>query len=103
MMERVTLQVDQSIPSEYKDASNPLTLHLKDGRTLYERVDVPHGDWDDLLSLEELLGKYRENALRVQSGEDCERTIELMLSLETLSSVDELAALYARPALVGVA
>ena len=102
MMERVTLQVDPSIPSEYKDASNPVTLRLKDGRTLYERVDVPHGDWDDLLSLEELLGKYRDNALRVLSREDCERTIELMLALETQSGIDELAALYSRPALVGV-
>ena len=103
MMERVRLQEDPSIPLEYQDASNPVTLHLKDGGTLYETVDVPHGDWDDLLSQEELLGKYRDNANRVLSPDDVQRTIDLVLGLEGLREIGELARVYTQTGLVGVA
>ena len=103
MMERVRLQEDPSIPREYQDASNPVTLRLKDGRTLYETVDVPHGDWDDLLSQEELLSKYRDNANRALAPEDVQRTIDLTLGLEDLREIGELAQVYSQPGLVGVA
>ena len=97
MMRRVRLEEDTSIPKEYENASNPVTLRLNDGRVLSERVDVPHGDWDDLLSLEELVAKYRDNALRVLSSSDSQRTTELVLGLEKVEDIKELAGLYIQP------
>ena len=97
MMRRVRLEEDTSIPREYENASNPVTLRLNDGRVLSERVDVPHGDWDDLLSLEELVAKYRDNALRVLSSSDSQRTTELVLGLEKVEDIKELAGLYIQP------
>ena len=98
MMERVRLIVDPSIPKEYGEASNPVTLRLKDGRVFNERIDVPHGDWDDPLSLDELVDKYRDNALRVLSPDDCQRIIDLMLRLEDIDGISELAELYSQSA-----
>ncbi len=102
MMERVRLVVDPSMPKEYENVSNPVTLKLKDGRTLTEQVDVPHGDWDDLLSLEEMLTKYRDNALRVLSSDDCQKTIDLLLRLEEMDGIGELAGLYSQSGLLKV-
>ena len=94
MMKRVRLEVDPSVPQEYHLASNPVTMSLKDGRLLNSRVDVPHGDWGDPMSLDELLAKYRDNALRVLSPRNCQRTVDLMLGLEKLEDIGELAEIY---------
>ncbi|MBI4233643.1 MAG: MmgE/PrpD family protein [Chloroflexi bacterium] len=96
MMKRVKLQVDRSIPAEYARSSNPVTIRLQDGRELHNRVDVPHGDWDDPLSQDELLAKYRDNVLRVLPATACERTIELMLNLDKLDSIRELSEVVTR-------
>ena len=92
VMEQVKLVVDPSIPSQYRDVYNPVTVRLKDGRELTERVDVVHGEWDDPLSLDEVVHKYRDNGLRMLSESECDRTIDLVLNLEKLDSVSELMA-----------
>lgn len=93
VMQRVKLLVDHSIPSQYRDAYNPVTVRLKDGRELTERVDVVHGEWGDQLSLDEVIDKYRDNAMRVLSPNECDRSIELVLNLEKLDSIAELTDL----------
>ncbi len=82
LMARVVMQVDSSMSSEYRHVQNPLTLRLKDGREFTGQVDVPHGDWDDPLGEQEVLAKFRDNAQRHLSDEECERTAQLMLDLE---------------------
>ena len=94
MMRRVRLEVDSSMPKQYEKISNQVTLRLKNGQVLTKTVDVPHGDWDDPLSLDELVAKYRDNAQRLLSTDKCKRTIELVLGLEMLDDVRELADLY---------
>lgn len=94
MMQRVRLNVDSSIPKEYENAANPITIQLKDGRTLNDRVDIPHGDWDDRLTQEEILAKYQDNAKRVLTPDNCLRSAELVLGLERLDTITELAQIY---------
>ena len=94
MMQRVRLEVDPDMPVEYAKVFNPVMVRLKDGRVLRGRVDVPHGDWDDPLSLEELVAKYRDNALRVLFPDACQRTIDLVLRLDELDHIGELVELY---------
>ena len=94
MMQRVRLNVDSSIPKEYENAANPITIQLKDGRTLNDRVDTPHGDWDDRLTQEEILAKYQDNAKRVLTPDNCLRSAELVLGLERLDTITELAQIY---------
>ena len=93
LMARVVMKVDSSMASGYRQVRNPLTLRLKDGRELTEQVDVPHGDWDDPLSEQEVLAKFRDNARRRLSGEECERTAQLMLHLDELDDNLEIMAI----------
>ena len=93
MMKRVKLVVDPSIPSQYNDAYNPVTILLRDGRRLTKRVDVARGEWGDPLTLDEIVRKFEANALRLLPREACDRIVELVLSLETSHSLEEVMAL----------
>ena len=98
MAERVELVVDPSMSSQYRDASNPVTIRLKNGCELREQVDVAHGEWGDPLSLDEIAGKYSDNALRVLSPEDCDLLRDLVLKMDDLDSVVDAMALATGPA-----
>ncbi len=100
MMQRVRLKVDPTIPGDYEGAINPISIRLKDGRVFDGREDVPHGEWSDPLTDDELEAKYRDNALRVLAPSDCNRSVELLWGLDSLSDVRELAELYAGAAVM---
>ena len=93
MMQRVRLEVDPTIPSDYEGTVNPVSIRLKDGRVLDGREDVLHGEWSDPLSDDELEAKYRDNALRVLPHGDCDRSVDLLWRLDSLSDIRELASL----------
>jgi 2-methylcitrate dehydratase PrpD len=96
MLKRVRLEVDPSIPSDYKDMYNPVTLRLRDGRVLTNRVDIPHGDWDDPLSLDEVVAKYEVNARLVLPEGECREVLRLMLDMDRLESVRGLMDIVTR-------
>ena len=75
--------------------STPVTVNLKDGRTFTRSVstDEIKGGGKNPLSLEELTGRYRAMVAGFLSPAQTERSIELVLGLETLAGIDELMRL----------
>jgi 2-methylcitrate dehydratase PrpD len=69
---------------------NPVTIKTTDGRSYDARVDIPRGDPALPLSDEELLAKYRDCARQLRSDDDIERSVELVLGLETVANVEML-------------
>ncbi|MFD4198361.1 MmgE/PrpD family protein [Amycolatopsis thermoflava] len=70
-----------------------LRAHLRDGRTLEERVDANRGGAANPLSAEELALKFRLNATRVVSADAAERITELTYGLAGLTDLGELTSL----------
>ncbi|MDQ0377021.1 MmgE/PrpD family protein [Amycolatopsis thermophila] len=70
-----------------------LRAHLRDGRTIEERVDANRGGAENPLAAEELALKFRLNATRVVSEETAERITELTYGLAKLADIGELTAL----------
>ncbi|WP_209440780.1 MmgE/PrpD family protein [Amycolatopsis thermoflava] len=70
-----------------------LRAHLRDGRTLEERVDANRGGAANPLSAEELALKFRLNATRVVSADAADRITELTYGLAGLTDLGELTSL----------
>jgi 2-methylcitrate dehydratase PrpD len=73
--------------------SSVVEVKLKDGRKLSNRCDYTPGTPQNPLPLEELLGKYRDCAGLALSEAKMEESIELLMHLEDLSSVNRLFSL----------
>ena len=69
-----------------------IEVTLRDGRRLSVRRDVPHGDADDPLSLDEVIDKFQSACEGILPRERVERGIELLLNIETVEDVDEILA-----------
>jgi 2-methylcitrate dehydratase PrpD len=69
---------------------NPVTIRTTDGRSYSARVDIPHGDPALPLTDEELLAKYRECGRSQLSSDDIERSVGLVLGLETVADIGTL-------------
>lgn len=95
-MKKVRLEVHPEIPVNYAQCFHPLTVRLKDGRTFTSRVDAPKGHWENPLSQDELLAKYRANAHLVLPAREAERSIEFIENMEKLENIEELMALSER-------
>ena len=89
--ERIEVVVDDSVPTTGAVVEAVLT----DGRRLVARRDVPKGDADDPLSIEELVGKFRLAAQGVIPDRNAEQALELLLAVEQLPDVDRLMSVLA--------
>ena len=83
------------------DSEMPVTgaaveLVLNDGSRLSVRREVPKGDADDPLTVEELIGKFQRAARGVLHQADSARALELLLDVENLPRVDDLMAVLSR-------
>jgi 2-methylcitrate dehydratase PrpD len=75
---------------ETEFVGNPVTIRTTDGRSYSARVDIPHGDPALPLTDEELLAKYRECGRSQLSSDDIERSVGLVLGLETVADIGTL-------------
>lgn len=91
--ERIRVTVDPTLPV----TGAAVELELTNGRHVAVRRDVPKGDADDPLSVEELVGKFRRAARGVVQEPESERALELLLGVEDLPQVDTLMDLLAPP------
>jgi 2-methylcitrate dehydratase PrpD len=87
--ERIQVLIDDSVPT----TGAVVEAELTDGRRLTVRRDVPKGDADDPLTVEEIVGKFRRAAQGVLPEETAERALELLLAIEQLPDIDRLLAL----------
>ncbi|MBI2919282.1 MAG: MmgE/PrpD family protein [Chloroflexi bacterium] len=72
---------------------NPVTVRTTDGRTYSARVDVPHGEPSDPLTIEELLAKFNDAAGPVLPSEQAGRLSDLLLHLEDVPDTRQIADL----------
>jgi len=84
--QRIQVVVDDSVPTTGASVETELT----DGRQLTIRRDVPKGDADDPLSVDEIVAKFRRAAQGVLPKEQAERALQLLLNIEELSDIDRL-------------
>ncbi len=90
MMKRVQLRVDPSIPADYVHTSNPVTIHLRDGRKLLHRIDIPHGDWDDPLSESEVRAKFEDVTRDILGPKQRNKIIDEVAGLEDVKDITTL-------------
>lgn len=67
-----------------------LTVRLRDGTMLTERVDNAKGRWDNPFTQEEVFAKYRQYAGPHLTPEQVDSSLEMMDTLETLTNVSQL-------------
>jgi len=76
---------------------NPVTIRTTDGRSYNARVDVPRGDPALPLTDDELLSKYRDCGRSQLHADDMERSVDLVLGLETVADIGTLTATLSSP------
>ena len=76
---------------------NPVTIRTTDGRSYNARVDIPRGDPALPLTDDELLEKYRDCARSQLRPDDIERSVGLVLGLETVPDIGTLMAILSSP------
>jgi len=76
---------------------NPVTIRTTDGRSYNARVDIPRGDPALPLTDDELLAKYRDCGRRRLRPDDIERSVGLVMGLETVADVGTLIATLRSP------
>jgi 2-methylcitrate dehydratase PrpD len=76
---------------------NPVTIRTTDGRSYNARVDIPRGDPALPLTDDELLAKYRNCGRSQLRPEDIERSVGLVLGLETVADIGTLMAILSSP------
>ena len=76
---------------------NPVTIRTTDGRSYSARVDIPRGDPALPLTDGELLAKYRDCAQSQLRPDDIERSVGVVLGLETVPDIGTLMATLSSP------
>ncbi len=77
---------------------NPIAIRTTDGRSYSARVDIPRGDPALPLSDDELQSKYRDCARSQLRPDDIERSVGVVLGLETVADIGALMATFSSPA-----
>jgi aconitate decarboxylase len=93
LLPRVTLEMDRTIPADFDAMHTVVTVTLRDGRELSQRVDKLTGWIGSPLTRDQRLEKFHLCARRVLAQHAADRVVELVEQLETLSDVRDLMAL----------
>jgi 2-methylcitrate dehydratase PrpD len=100
-LDKVEIKIRSKWDPEYQDhpSENPVTIRLKDGRTLSRSTNrhQMHGTPVDPLSESELQEKFRTNARLSLSESDVERAARLWWQLDELADVREATMLGGVP------
>jgi 2-methylcitrate dehydratase PrpD len=76
---------------------NPVTIRTQNGKSYSARVDIPRGDPELPLTDGELLAKYRECARSQLPPHDIERSVGIVLELETVPDIGTLMTILSGP------
>ncbi len=80
--------------------SEKVTVKMRDGREFSREIRYATGSPENQLAFEELTAKYRDCAAVILSAATVERSLEMILHLDEVSDVTELAELVTSPAVV---
>jgi len=90
---KVHVLMDDDLNNIYPDmTSSRVEIYLKDGRKLVQQVDIPKGDPRDPMNEKEISEKVRYFAGR-KKRERADKVIEMILDMENIYNIDELAKL----------
>jgi 2-methylcitrate dehydratase len=93
LSKKVTVTMDDELNRIYPEkTSSRVSIRLKDGKTLIKQVDIPKGDPRTPLIASDISDKLREFA-GARNKAKIERIIEMVMDLESLGSLQELAGL----------
>ena len=67
-----------------------LVIRLKDGGTFSRKVDIARGNPENPLTQDELINKYRDCVRHSLSPGDIDKSLEMLLNLESIADVAEL-------------
>jgi 2-methylcitrate dehydratase len=73
---------------------NPVTIRTTDGRSYNARVDIPRGDPALPLTDDELVAKYRDCGLSQLHPDEIERSVGLVLGLESVADIGTLMSTF---------
>jgi 2-methylcitrate dehydratase PrpD len=76
---------------------NPVTIRTTDGRSYNARVDIPRGDPALPLTDDELLAKYRDCGRSQLTEDGLQRSVDLILGLDTMADIGTLIATLESP------
>jgi 2-methylcitrate dehydratase PrpD len=91
--DRIEVVADPEMPG----TGAAVEIELTDGRRVSVRREVPKGDADDPLTVEELIGKFQRAATGVLHESNAARALELLLGIEELPNIDDLMAVLSMP------
>ncbi|MDQ4036223.1 MAG: MmgE/PrpD family protein [Chloroflexota bacterium] len=95
---RIDVLVDETLPV----TGAAVQLGLTDGRQVTVRRDVPKGDADDPLTIDEIVAKFRLATAGTLSEDAAERALELLLNIEAVADIDDLMRHLSMPFSAGV-
>jgi 2-methylcitrate dehydratase PrpD len=95
-VQRLMQLVEVKVNDQLENEAAVVTIGLRDGRTLSERVDVGRGDSTTPLSDAELVAKFEELATRALPSSAIRASRDALLEAETLDSVVPLLRELAR-------
>lgn len=90
-LSKVKVIVDDTIPEPGPYC--PVTVELKDGRRFTHTAKIAKGHPDNPMTAEEVLNKFRTNAKSIISEKQTEELIVAVQKLETVTHLEQLAAL----------
>jgi 2-methylcitrate dehydratase PrpD len=90
LLPRVKLTMDEAIPADFDRMHAIVTVKLRDGRSVAERVGPLSGWIGHPLTREQRLKKFHSCARRVLADGDAQRVLELTERLDSLPDVSEL-------------
>ncbi len=90
LLPKVTLTVDDAIPSDFDQMHTIVNVWLKDGRQLSKRVDKLSGWIGSPLTREQRLRKFFGCTRRVLDDAKAQRMLALVEQLDTLTGVSEI-------------
>jgi 2-methylcitrate dehydratase PrpD len=93
LSKKVTVKMDDELNKLYPEkTSSRVTIRLKGGGTLIKQVDLPKGDPRSPMDEVDVMDKLKEFS-GARDKVKINRTIELVMDLESLGSIRELAGL----------
>ena len=87
----VNVIVDETIPEPGPYC--PVSVELNNGQRFSHTAKIAKGDPRNPMTEEEVLGKFRSNAMTVITGDAADKLLRRVMQLETLSTVKEIVGL----------
>ena len=76
------------------DPGGELVVKLRDGRIYSRKIDMAKGNPQNPLSRDELIHKYKDCVRLSLSSEDTNKSLDLLLNLESIRDIAELMDIF---------